>query len=167
MSSMFYGCKTLLILNVSNFNTSNVTNMGSMFGDCDSLISLDLSSFDTCNVTNIKSMFVSCDKLETLDFSNINLSSLTENQSYFYKTENIKNVILKNVSVENYDNSYFQYFLNSFYNNTTLYLKDSDCVNKMTSLKTNGIIYRNFTLTDCSNADNICEFNKIIEIQEE
>ena len=34
MMSMFVGCRSLKELNISNFDTKNVNNMGSMFGDC-------------------------------------------------------------------------------------------------------------------------------------
>ena len=34
MGYMFYGCSSLKDLNLSNFNTNNVTNMGGMFSGC-------------------------------------------------------------------------------------------------------------------------------------
>ena len=37
MSGMFCDCKSLTTLNLSNFNTQNVTNMSDMFGGCNSL----------------------------------------------------------------------------------------------------------------------------------
>ena len=37
-SFMFYDCKSLLSLDLSNFNTQNVTNIESMFSNCNSLI---------------------------------------------------------------------------------------------------------------------------------
>ncbi|MBQ2416290.1 MAG: BspA family leucine-rich repeat surface protein, partial [Alistipes sp.] len=43
-------------LDLSNFNTSNVTNMDSMFLYC-SVSSLDLSSFNFGNVTEFDNMF--------------------------------------------------------------------------------------------------------------
>ena len=53
MAVMFYGCSGLSELNVSNFNTSNVTDMGSMFSGCESLQTLDFSNFNKYNVTVI------------------------------------------------------------------------------------------------------------------
>ena len=47
MSQMFEGCISLKDLNLSNFNTKNVTNMAGMFRECKSLINLNLSHFDT------------------------------------------------------------------------------------------------------------------------
>ena len=37
MRNMFYGCYSLISLDLSNFNTQNVTNMNLMFYFCDSL----------------------------------------------------------------------------------------------------------------------------------
>ena len=37
MSCMYSDCNLLKNINISNFNTQNVTNMNSMFSDCNSL----------------------------------------------------------------------------------------------------------------------------------
>ena len=37
MSGMFRGCNSLIAIDLSNFNTQNVTNMSYMFSDCNSL----------------------------------------------------------------------------------------------------------------------------------
>ena len=57
-SFMFYDCKYLSSLDLSNFNTQNITNMEYMFSHCHSLSSLDISNFNTQNVTNMKSMYI-------------------------------------------------------------------------------------------------------------
>ncbi len=44
-------------LDLSNFDTSNVTTMDSMLRACTSLTTLDLSNFNTSNVTNMDAMF--------------------------------------------------------------------------------------------------------------
>ena len=44
---MFYGCSSLISLNINNFNTSLVTATNKMFEGCTSLISLNLISFNT------------------------------------------------------------------------------------------------------------------------
>ena len=78
MSYMFRGCTSLTSLNISNFNTSRVTDMCAIFSDCSSLTSLDLSNFDTSNVINMSWMFESCLKLTALDLSNFNTSKVTD-----------------------------------------------------------------------------------------
>ena len=61
---MFYECMNITEINLSNFNTSIVTNMNSMFNGCSSLSSLDLSNFNTSIVTNMGHMFSYSNKLE-------------------------------------------------------------------------------------------------------
>ncbi|EME8074877.1 BspA family leucine-rich repeat surface protein, partial [Enterococcus faecium] len=46
MYCMFYGCRNLTSLDVSHFDTSNVTNMYYMFYNCSGLTTLDLSSWN-------------------------------------------------------------------------------------------------------------------------
>ncbi len=58
MRYMFDDCESLTQLDVSNFDTSNVTDMTCMFAGCESLTQLDISNFDTSNVTNMISMFL-------------------------------------------------------------------------------------------------------------
>ena len=38
MYGMFFGCKSLTNIDLSNFNTQNVTDMSYMFDECNSLI---------------------------------------------------------------------------------------------------------------------------------
>ena len=83
MKLMFYNCSELTALDLSNFDTSNVTNMGGMFavgeiltGDS-ALAALDLSNFDTSKVTNMSSMFFGCSKLTSLDLSSFDTSNVT------------------------------------------------------------------------------------------
>ena len=56
MSHMFQGCSSLKELNVSNFNTNNVTDMSGMFYKCKSLMQLNLSNFKNKNATNMNSI---------------------------------------------------------------------------------------------------------------
>ena len=56
-------CIILTSLDLSNFNTINVNNMGVMFSYCSSLTSLGLSNFNTNNVTNMSYMFSGCSSL--------------------------------------------------------------------------------------------------------
>ena len=63
MLNMFNNCTSLTSLDLSNFNTSAVTNMSSMFNGCTSLTSLDISNFNTSAVTNMAYMFNGCTNL--------------------------------------------------------------------------------------------------------
>ncbi len=77
MSSMFKRCYKVKSINVSGFDTSNVTNMSSMFDDCYELTSLDLSGFDTSNVTDMSCMFDGCFVLTSLDLNGFDTSKVT------------------------------------------------------------------------------------------
>lgn len=57
MSYMFINCKSLQLVDLSQFNTSNVTTMQSMFAGCYEMRMLNLTSFNTAKVTDMKAMF--------------------------------------------------------------------------------------------------------------
>ena len=63
LCSMFSDCKLLKSINLSNFNTNNVTIMSGMFQGCSSLKDINLSNFNTNNVTNMNYMFGDCSSL--------------------------------------------------------------------------------------------------------
>jgi len=53
MSRMFEGCKNLKKLDLSyNFSTKQVNDMNNMFLNCELLNDIDISKFDTQNVSN-------------------------------------------------------------------------------------------------------------------
>ena len=66
MNYMFSGCKNIINLNVSSFDTKKVTNTSYMFSCCEKLTNLDLSSFDMENIKNINYMFRSSNNLEEI-----------------------------------------------------------------------------------------------------
>lgn len=73
----------LTSLDVSNFNTSKVTDMTRMFGDSN-LLHIDLSNFKTANVTDMMSMFNGDKYLETINLSSFDCSGLADSNSTFY-----------------------------------------------------------------------------------
>ena len=82
MEYMFYGCNALTSINFGNFDTSKTTNMQFMFGYCISLKYLNLSSFNTSKVKNMKSMFYNCILLNSLKLD-FNTSSVNNTISMF------------------------------------------------------------------------------------
>ena len=83
MYYMFYGMHELTSLDLSNFNTSKVTNMDQMFYDMPNLTSLNLSNFDTSKVTNMSNMFNGMRNLTTLNLSSFNTSQVTDMDGMF------------------------------------------------------------------------------------
>ena len=95
--SMFYDCNKLTAeLDLSNFDTSKVTNMGNMFYNCTSLISIDVSNFDTSSVTDMSCMFYNCVSLIAIK-GTLDLSSCTTVNSIFNGALIIEGLHLKNV----------------------------------------------------------------------
>ena len=77
-------------LDLSNFDTSNVTNMSFMFDACINLEHLSLSNFNTNKVSDISNMFCNCIKLKTLDISNFDTENATNMEGMFYDCINLK-----------------------------------------------------------------------------
>ena len=70
MGYMFYNSKSLTSLDVSMFNTENVTNMREMFGYLESVTNIKFgSSFNTKNVTDMYGMFGTLCSMRELDLS--------------------------------------------------------------------------------------------------
>ena len=102
---MFYDCKSLININLSNFNTENITDMSYMFYNCYSLNSINLSNFNTKKVENMKYMFYNCDSLTNINLSYFDTkhtfdmsymfhycNSLTSIDCSSFKTENVYNM---------------------------------------------------------------------------
>ena len=79
MSVMFGGCSNLTNIDLSSFNTQNVTNMFFMFGRCSNITNINLSSFNTQNVINMKDMFMGCPYLKEIKV-NKNLVEIMKNE---------------------------------------------------------------------------------------
>lgn len=92
MESMFSQCSSLRSLDLSSFNTSKVIDMYLMFYKCTNLESIDLSSFDTENLQKMANMFYSCTKLETLDLSSFATPNMTSMLSAFQNCKNLKTI---------------------------------------------------------------------------
>jgi surface protein len=100
-SYMFSGCESLTSLDLSSFDTSNVTNMEGMFSGCSNLTSLDLSSFDTSNVTKMVQMFAGCESLTSLDISSFNTSKVTNMQYMFRNCGSLTSLDLSSFDMSN------------------------------------------------------------------
>lgn len=72
----FYNCNLSVIEGIKNLKTDKVTNMGSMFSMC-GLTSLDLSTFDTSNVTDMSFMFAMSFSLTDINVSSFDTRKVT------------------------------------------------------------------------------------------
>jgi surface protein len=92
MGDMFMNCKSLKKLSLNNLNTASVTTMANMFCDCISLISLDLSSFDTSKVENMGHMFYNCEYLTKIDLSNFVTTKVLYMDYLFHGCKNLSSI---------------------------------------------------------------------------
>ena len=102
MSYMFLWCSNLTNLDLSSFDTKNVTNMCGMFDGCSNLTNLDLSSFDTKNVTNMSWMFSHCSNLTNLDLSSFDTKNVTNFWGMFSYCSNLTNLDLSSFDTKNF-----------------------------------------------------------------
>ena len=62
---MFENCNEIEYLDLSNFNTENVTDMSGMFNDCNKLKEIKgINKFNTNKVTVMNTMFQACNVIE-------------------------------------------------------------------------------------------------------
>lgn len=83
MNTMFYMMNSLKSIDVSGFNTSKVTDMNAMFDLTGVIEQLDVSNFDTSNVTDMKWMFFGLNKLKKLNLTNFDTSRVTNMYGMF------------------------------------------------------------------------------------
>ena len=103
-SKMFYGMRSLTSLNLSNFDTSKVTNMQYMFSVTTKLTTLDLSNFDTSKVTDMKYMFNEMYGLTSLNLSSFNTSNVTDMSCMFAHMFSLTSLNLSNFNTSKVTN---------------------------------------------------------------
>ena len=81
--NMFKGLTNLLSINLSNFDSSRVTNMNSMFFGCTNLKKIIFGNIVTSSVQDMTSLFENCENLIFVDLSNFNTSSVTTMNGMF------------------------------------------------------------------------------------
>ena len=104
MSYMFWNCRNLSSLDLTNFNTTKVENMFGMFFDCENLSSLVISNFNTANVTDMSNMFYLCKNLSSLDIPNFNTAKVTDMSYMFHMCQKLTELNLSNFKTEKVKN---------------------------------------------------------------
>ena len=107
-SFMFSGCDKIKDLNLSSFNTKNVTNMSYMFSSM-YITNLNLSFFFTKNVTDMKGMFFKSWKLTNLNLSSFDTKNVTDMSLMFYDCPSIKNLDLSSFNTINVINMSYMF----------------------------------------------------------
>ena len=181
-SEMFYSkygeqeIKNILEIDLSNFDTSKVTNMGRMFSGMSNLTALDLSNFDTSYVTDMRSMFFSMSSLATLNPSNFDTSKVTNMNGMFYGMRSLTTLDLSNfdtskvtnmgrmfsgmsnltaLDLSNFDTSYVTDMRSMFFSMSSLATLNPSNFDTSKVTNMNGMFYgmRSLTTLDLSNFD--------------
>ncbi|WP_308229424.1 BspA family leucine-rich repeat surface protein [uncultured Prevotella sp.] len=109
MSHMFWNCRNLSSLDLTNFNTTKVENMFGMFFDCENLSSLVISNFNTANVTDMSNMFYLCKNLSSLDIPNFNTANVTDMSYMFDTCQKLTELNLSNFKTEKVKNMRYMF----------------------------------------------------------
>jgi len=92
MSMMFHGC-SIEYLDLSNFNTAQVENIGLMFGWNNRLKEIKgLNNFNTSNIFNMRELFSGCNSLELIDLSNFDTSKVEDMGQMFSGCSKLKEI---------------------------------------------------------------------------
>lgn len=91
-NSMFRECSSLQLIDVSNWNTQALVGAGCMFYQCSSLQSLDVSNWNTQALTNGYYMFAQCSSLQSLDVSKWNTQALTNAIGMFTESSSLQKI---------------------------------------------------------------------------
>ena len=83
MAGMFMGCRNLMELDLSGFDTARVTDFGYMFYACTALEDLTIHTFETSAATSMYAMFSNCNSLKTLDLQQFRTENVT-NMGYMF-----------------------------------------------------------------------------------
>ena len=93
MNIKLKGCNEFECFDLSNFNTSNVTDIDFMFAGCKKLKQIKgINKFNTIKVINMKGMFGGCQEIEYLDLSNFNTSNVLDMSAMFIECHNLKQI---------------------------------------------------------------------------
>ena len=150
MSRMFFDMRILTSLNLANFNTSKVMNMSDMFYYVSSLTSLDLSNFDTSQVTNMRYMLSYMPNLTSFSLSNFDTSKVTDMGHMFSGMSSLTSLDLSNFDTSRVTN--MSYMFSGMSNLTTINLSNFD-TSRVTTMQSMFGDMSNLTTINLSNFD--------------
>ena len=108
MEHMFADCTQLESLDLTNFDTKAVrdSGMNSMFNNCSALSSLNIASFNTEGLTSLDEMFSNCHQLTRLDVSHFNTKKVTSMRSMFYGCSSLTSLDVSGFDTKSVDSVY-------------------------------------------------------------
>ena len=91
LSRVFYGCKGLTNVDLSNLNLSSVEDMQSMFEGCTNLATVTFGNLNSGKLINMNSMFNGCSKLTSVNFASLATGNRCSMNSLFYNCTSLEN----------------------------------------------------------------------------
>ena len=101
LSRTFNGCTSLKNVKLNGINTRSVTDFSYMFSQCSSLESIDLSGLNTSSATTMEYMFSGCTNLKSLDLRSFNTTNLKKIDLMFMNCRNLKDLNLSSFDLTN------------------------------------------------------------------
>jgi len=111
MEKMFSQCIDLKTINFGDINTTLAESMHELFYNCSLLTSVNLSNFDTSSVTNMASMFSRCESLKFINASSFNTQKVENMFDLFAYCHNLTSVDVssfKTANVKNFQGIFYQ-----------------------------------------------------------
>ena len=133
---LFYYCVNIIEVNLTNFNTSLVTDMAGMFRDCHSLISVELSNLVTKNNEYLNGVFYNCYSLKSIDLSSFDSSKVWSLYAMFYNCNS-----LISIDLSNFDTSSVKYMNELFFNCSNLEYINIKNFSEKKNLKSTDMFY--------------------------
>lgn len=122
--SMFDSCESLETLNLSGWNTDHLTTLSSTFSYCTSLKNIiGIEDFNTENVVYMSYLFSGCNALESLDLSKWKTSNVWSFRNMFANCSSLRELNVNNFDITgvNAEEGYYQFDLGyMFYNCSSL-----------------------------------------------
>ena len=108
MDSMFLGCLNIEELDLSSWDTSNVTNMNAVFdmNNENKLKNINLAGWDTSNVTIMRNMFYGCSQLTSVDVTEFDTSNVTDMSAMFYGCSQLTSLDIRNFNMSKVSDVY-------------------------------------------------------------
>ena len=107
MSELFYGCESLISLNLINFKFKNVNSMTKMFGYCSSLKIVNFSVLDNdiTEIVNMEDMFYECNEIRSIDISRLKTNKVTSFSRIFYNCYKLEHLNLGQIYTSSLKNN--------------------------------------------------------------
>ena len=129
MNYMFENCTNLVSVNgINSFVMDNVQTIYSMFRGCKSLVNIDLNNWNTPLLEDASSAFENCDALETVAINNWNVSNLQNLYSFLSNCVSLKQLDVSSwvlTSITNLERMCYGCQSMTSFNMDTSYIRDN------------------------------------------